>query len=176
MSKTSVRKAIAEFDAQELRSLIFDLYARSKEAKEILDFYAEPDIDKLLEKIEKPLARELSRTSRGYYRARPSKIRAYFKKLAALEAGLDAEVKLQMFCLSYLCPQVASDRLNESLLGYALGMLQETIANIITLGEQDTYFPQLLRIGDDVAKTERYGHSLRGKIVKDIAEAESREE
>ena len=48
MSKTTVRKAIEEFEAAELRQLIFDLYAKSKEAKEILDFYAVPDIAKKL--------------------------------------------------------------------------------------------------------------------------------
>lgn len=46
MSKTSVRKSLEQFDAAELRQLIFDLYAKSKEAKEILDFYAVPDIAK----------------------------------------------------------------------------------------------------------------------------------
>lgn len=59
MSKTSVRKSLEQFDAAELRQLIFDLYAKSKEAKEILDFYAVPDIAKKLEEYKKPIAKEV---------------------------------------------------------------------------------------------------------------------
>ena len=53
MSKTTVRKSLEQFDAAELRQLIFDLYAKSKEAKEILDFYAVPDIAKKTRGIQK---------------------------------------------------------------------------------------------------------------------------
>lgn len=45
MSKTTVKKALAEFGEEELRGLILDLYAKSKEAKTLLDFYAVPDLD-----------------------------------------------------------------------------------------------------------------------------------
>ena len=55
MSRTTLRKAIKDFDAEELRQLIMDIYARSKEAKEILDFYANPDIRAKREQIEKPI-------------------------------------------------------------------------------------------------------------------------
>ena len=46
MSKTTVKKSLEGFDAGELRQLILDIYTKSKEAKEILDFYAVPDIAK----------------------------------------------------------------------------------------------------------------------------------
>ncbi|WP_290090990.1 hypothetical protein [uncultured Duncaniella sp.] len=53
MSKTTVKKSLEGFDAGELRQLILDIYTKSKEAKEILDFYAVPDIAKKLDEYKK---------------------------------------------------------------------------------------------------------------------------
>ena len=46
MSKSSVKKSIKDFEAPQLQELILDLYGKSKEVKEILDFFANPDIEK----------------------------------------------------------------------------------------------------------------------------------
>ena len=54
MSKTTVKKSLEGFDACELRQLILDIYTKSKEAKEILDFYAVPDIAKKLDEYKRP--------------------------------------------------------------------------------------------------------------------------
>lgn len=48
MSKTTLRKAIKDFEAPELRELLIDVYTKSKEARELLDFFAEPDILSLI--------------------------------------------------------------------------------------------------------------------------------
>lgn len=49
MSKTSLRKFLKDLNDQELQSLIMDVYSHSKDAKEYLDFLAEPDVAKKTE-------------------------------------------------------------------------------------------------------------------------------
>ena len=42
MSKTEVKKYIKELGADSLRQMILDLYSYSSEAKEFLDYHANP--------------------------------------------------------------------------------------------------------------------------------------
>ncbi|MCI9173195.1 MAG: hypothetical protein HFJ92_08810 [Muribaculaceae bacterium] len=76
MSKTTVKKSLEGFDAPQLRQFILDLYAKSKEAKEILDFYAVPDINKKLEEYKKPVLKEAWRYTRRAHHPRIPRIRA----------------------------------------------------------------------------------------------------
>ncbi len=96
MSKTSVKKAIAGFDAVELRQLVLDLYTRSKEAKELLDFYADPDIPKKLEEYKKLAFKEANRYTRHAHKPRMAKIKALVKKFERLEPGPEAVADLSV--------------------------------------------------------------------------------
>lgn len=51
MSKASVKKALKELDHEGLVNLLMDLYACRKEAKDFMEFWADPDEDKELERI-----------------------------------------------------------------------------------------------------------------------------
>lgn len=96
MSKTSVKKAIQEFDAMELRQLVMDLYSRSKDAKELLDFYADPDIPKKLEEYKKVALKEANRFTRHAHRPRMVKIKGVVKKFERLEPGPEAVADLMV--------------------------------------------------------------------------------
>ena len=49
MSKTTLRKLLNDFSDVQLRSLIMDVYSHSKDAREYLDFLADPDVMKKTE-------------------------------------------------------------------------------------------------------------------------------
>ena len=51
MSKASVKKALKELDHEGLVNLLMDLYACRKEAKDFMEFWADPDEDKELERV-----------------------------------------------------------------------------------------------------------------------------
>lgn len=51
MSKASVKKALKELDQEGLVNLLMDLYACRKDAKDFLEFWADPDEDKELERV-----------------------------------------------------------------------------------------------------------------------------
>lgn len=46
MSKTTVSKALSQLDRDSLKGLILELYAARREARDWLEFWAEPDIEK----------------------------------------------------------------------------------------------------------------------------------
>ena len=114
MSKTTVRKSLEQFDAAELRQLIFDLYAKSKEAKEILDFYAVPDIAKKLEEYKKPIAKEVWRYSRRAYRPRMQRIRSAIRKFTVLDPGDEAVGQLMVFTILEFCRMAADETLKDT--------------------------------------------------------------
>lgn len=45
MSKTTVKKALAGLDAESLREMIMEMYAARREAREYLEFWANPDLE-----------------------------------------------------------------------------------------------------------------------------------
>lgn len=50
MSKTTVKKALEPLSRAQLVEMVLELYGARKEAKEYLDFWADPDVEKELEK------------------------------------------------------------------------------------------------------------------------------
>ena len=62
MSKTTLKKQLALMTAGQIAELVLDLYAARPEAKEYLDFYVQPDIDKRLERAKSNIKKEINRT------------------------------------------------------------------------------------------------------------------
>lgn len=89
MSKAQLKKELANMDAVQLRELILDLYSAKKEAKEYFEFFLEPDVNKLTEKVGLQIDKELNRTKRGMLCARFSVIFALLKDYQA--HGVDAQ-------------------------------------------------------------------------------------
>ncbi len=65
MSKTKLKKELAQFSQQQLIELILEMYDSRKEVKEYLAFFLNPDSKALFEKYQKQVAREMGR---GKYR------------------------------------------------------------------------------------------------------------
>ena len=88
MSKNRTeKKFLAGMSAQQLTELITDLYEARSEAKEYLDFYINPDIDKKMAKTKSLIAKEAGRTSRGRARPRTTRIRRFIKDIESLNPG-----------------------------------------------------------------------------------------
>lgn len=102
MSKTTLRKAIKDFEAPELRELLIDVYTKSKEARELLDFFAEPDIEKKAEAYRAQLTKEATRYTRRAYNPRIAKLRATIKKFKIFESGSEAVADLMVHTMTAL--------------------------------------------------------------------------
>ncbi|MCM1029757.1 MAG: DUF6155 family protein [Alloprevotella sp.] len=88
MSKATLKKALAALTSEQKDQLLLDLYAARPEAKEYLDFFINPDIDRLIDKTAEAIDKEVNRRGRyGYNKPRITKIRALIKKIATLYPG-----------------------------------------------------------------------------------------
>ncbi len=87
MSKAQLKKELAHLDRDQLVEVILNAYSSSKEAKEYFEFFISPDAEALLNKKIDIIAKELSRSKRGYSKARISVIRATIKDFAAYGVG-----------------------------------------------------------------------------------------
>lgn len=76
-------------DADQLRELILDVYSARKEAKEYFEFFLDPDVDKLRDKLWTVIEKELNRTKRRQLAARFSHITAQLKYFESM--GIEAE-------------------------------------------------------------------------------------
>lgn len=99
MSKTQLKKELAGLNKDQLQQLILDLYGARKEAKAWFDFFVNPDIDKLTEKFQNEIEKELNRGKYTKSTARISRVRSSIRDYASY--GVDAEslIKLMVFTL-----------------------------------------------------------------------------
>lgn len=102
MSKAALKKELAQMDADQLRQIILDAYDARRETKEYFEFFLNPDVDKLLERFEKEIVKELNRTKWGQSKARATKIKTAVKNFRALEPGPEAETNMLFLTLSLL--------------------------------------------------------------------------
>ncbi len=152
MSKTTVKKSLEGFDAGELRQLILDIYTKSKEAKEILDFYAVPDIAKKLDEYKKTILKEVQRYVRRAHRPRIPRIRATIKKLSILDPGDEAVGELMAFSILELCKVATHDTLNDSTNNAIDKLFTETLTHLqsrLLLHEYEPIFAKSIREMND---------------------------
>jgi len=87
------------FGIRPIFASIPDIYTKSNEAKEILDFYAVPDIAKKLDEYKKTILKEVQRYVRRAHRPRIPRIRATIKKFSILDPGDEAVGELMAFSI-----------------------------------------------------------------------------
>lgn len=90
-------------DREQMIEIILDLYSNRPEAKEYFEFFLNPDIAKLREKVIVKAQKELARTKRGSYsRMRISKIKSLDRYFSSFNPGSE-EVLDMKFRLFNLC-------------------------------------------------------------------------
>lgn len=110
MTKLAVKKAISQFTPEQLRGLILDVYTKYKDAKEFLDFFAEPDIEKTTERYRDALNKEIYRIHHRQQSPRISVIKRILKNFSNLEPGFEAETTLRLEVLHRLTEVVRANR------------------------------------------------------------------
>lgn len=103
MSKLALKKTLATLTPEQKDELILDLYSARAEAKAYLEFFINPDIDKLIEKSTADIGKEIyKRGSRGYNKPRITRIRNIIKNVATLNPGAEYVLELMFNTLSLL--------------------------------------------------------------------------
>ncbi|MCH5221221.1 MAG: hypothetical protein J1F05_02690 [Muribaculaceae bacterium] len=127
MSKASLQKELITFTGEQLVEVILNLYSASKEAKEYLEFFLNPDANALLDKKVDIIAKEISRAKRGYCRARISRIRAELKEYEAYGIPAELVAKLMYFTIRMLIGQSRYFRYTDTLQNGTLKLTHDYI-------------------------------------------------
>lgn len=97
MSKAALKKTLALLSPEQKDQLLLDLYSARKEAKEYLDFFVDPDIEKLVTATCNSITREVYRKGKhGYNKPRITEIRNLIKKVATLNPGPEYVIQIMV--------------------------------------------------------------------------------
>lgn len=160
MSKTTLRKAIKDFEAPELRELLLDVYSKSKEAKELLDFFAEPDIDKKLETYRTALTKEARRYTRRAYSPRIVKLRSAIKRFKVFEPGSEAVAELMVHTTVTLLSIGRDDWLRERLYVQIQKFISETLDYLLTNNLLDDFMPRINKARESLRRIGAFANPL----------------
>lgn len=127
MSKTAVRKVLAAMERSQLQELLLQLYDARREAKEFLDFYADPNPAALAESYRLQIEKELAK--RGRRRAKPSitAVRKLVKYYASLEPGAQEVLDLMIFTQKKIANLMLTVWLSESQIKSLGNYLQDVL-------------------------------------------------
>ncbi|MCM1356263.1 MAG: hypothetical protein NC212_07655 [Staphylococcus sp.] len=170
MSKVTLRKALRDFEAPELRNLLLDVYSKSKEAKEILDFFAEPDITAKTEEYKAILTKEARRYTRRAYRPRLPRLRATVRRFAILEPGDEAVGELMIHVCLTLISLGATEALRDQLYDNIAKYLDDTVKFLADRQLLADNLPRLRRASESISQLGRFGH-MRNPLSKIVGQA-----
>ncbi len=166
MSKTQLKKLMANMTAEQLSELVLDLYAARKEAKEYLDFFVAPDIDARLEKVKTAIAKESKRTARRYARPRMSRIRRSIADISSLNPGVEPVLEIMTFAVEEMCRVGTVRYIKEVTTKNVAKLLTETLQLADKSGMLDVYLPRLHDCVSAMNTTDYYCGAF-GRLMRD---------
>lgn len=128
MSKSRLRKELVTFSNEQLLEVILNVYDASKEAHDYLEFFLNPDAERLLEKKTDIIARELSRVRRGYSKARISVVRKAVRDFRSYGVGADYVFRMMLAAVRMLAGQNRYARYTDTLAKGTLTMTADFLA------------------------------------------------
>lgn len=158
MSKLTLRKTIAQFQADELRQLILEIYDRSKDAKEILDFYSYPDIEKKYEQYLNLIIKEVGRVKHRRPAPRMRQLRSIIRKFSRLQPGDEAVARLMVETVTEICEMAHSNYIEDKLTEQTAKFLSDTIEYLTPRRLLDEYIYRLQRAILSVRPNDPYNY------------------
>ncbi|MBD5369018.1 MAG: hypothetical protein HDR83_07140 [Bacteroides sp.] len=158
MSKTTLKKALSQFTPEQLRGLILDIYSKYKDAKEFLDFFADPDIEKTTERYREVLNKEINRVYHHRWMPRLSVIKRILKDFSNLEPGFEAEATLRLETLRRLTESGRGSRskYQEALFNSIGRFAADTCTFLERNGVLDEHFPKIRKWVDESKTTKAW--------------------
>lgn len=174
MSKTQLKKELVNLSQEQLIELITDLYEARKEAKDYLDFYVNPDINKRLDKARTAIVKEAVRKSRGYSRLRMTRIRGYIKDIASLNPGAEPVLEIMTYALECICAIGSKDWIKDATQRGSAKLLRDTVAYADRNGMLGDYLPRIEKAVNDMKspllRSNEFKKLLRESLSEAIAE------
>lgn len=165
MSKTQLKKLLSQLSAEQISEMVLELYDARPEAKEYLDFFVSPDVDKKLEKTKSLIRKEASRTSRGRSKARVTKIRRYIKDIVSLNPGSEAVAEIMTFAVETMCAVSNEQLMKTATQGGTSRLLRETVLFCDAAGLLSDYLQRVERAVESMESKWWKGNEFK-KLMK----------
>lgn len=133
-------------DNEQLISLFLDLYQADKGAKDYLDFFVNPDIDKRMDKAKAAVLRAVMRIKRGMVKPRMTAVKDAIKSISSLSPGEEYVARIMLYTFEQFCLAAMSGRMQDQTLRSIVRHLNETVIYADKNGLASTIFPKIQNI------------------------------
>lgn len=128
MAKGELTKILNNMNKEQLIELILEHYSARKDAKAFLDYYVNPDTDKLIDVCDKKLRKELARSKYGRSKARISVLKSIVKDLESYQPGYEVILDILYAIIYGLILVEYSYSISDSLAKGTIFMLERYLA------------------------------------------------
>lgn len=171
MSKTGLKKLLTQLNHDEICDLIIELYDARPEAKEYLDFYVQPDIEKRMEKARSNIKKEFMRSSRGRNKGRITRVKRFIKDISSLNPGEEFEVELKTFAIEQACIAGSESLVKETTQRAVGRMIIETITQANSLGILSSVLPEIEKAVNNIPKSFFSRNQFRKLLKESLQQA-----
>lgn len=171
MSKTQLKKELARMSAEQLSTLILDLYAARKDAKDYLDFFVNPDIEARLDKARTLISKEMRRLSRGRSTTRVSRVKAAIASITSLGAGAEADADILLFVVEEACEIPSRGFVKESLQRSFALLLERLVTLADGAGMLSAYLPRIEQAIDSMSSNYFFRNQYKRLMRDTLADA-----
>lgn len=168
MSKTTLRRALASMSAGQLIELISDLYAARPEAKEYLEFFINPDIEKRLAKAQVNIKKELNRSARGRNRARITRVKRYVRDISSLDPGAEYVLDIRLYALEQAMIVGANEWIKDVTQKGVARFLEETIVYANGEGMLDSTISRISKAIENMSPRSYYPRQFKELLTNTL--------
>ncbi len=158
MSKASLKKVLKGMEADQLRDIIVELYENRPEAKDYLDYWADPNPEKVIEEYKKNIFK-LFFMSEGRPRKSPDfkELKKLIKYFMTLYLSPEQNIDIKLYSVEIYLLWLQSRNKVMSHEKRVTGMLNEVNENIIEQNMNDIFSLRSERVAEDLDSLFRRG-------------------
>jgi hypothetical protein len=144
MSKTQLKKELQQLDKESIINVVLDLYMAKKEARDYLDFFVDPDINKRIENAKDKIAKELMRGRLGYRsKTRISHLRKIVKDVESLQPGAEYVAELMVYTIELAYAIILPRRITPTLTNGLNRFVSDTVTFLDRNGQLSAMLKRL---------------------------------
>lgn len=114
-------------DKDQLINLVLDVYKAKKEAKDYLDFFENPDIDKRMEKARADIQKAIIRVKRGLLKPRMLVVKDAIKSISSLSPGEEYIADIMVYAFNEFCIGAMFGRMKDATLRSVVKLMNDTV-------------------------------------------------
>ncbi len=166
MSKAQLKKYIQELDREHLEEFVLDIYSDVKPAKEYLDFFLNPDVNKLVEKTQRAIYSKVFRPNGDpVLKLKFTKINDIMKDFTAKVRDPHIVADMMVYLLTLLCNYGSKYYHSESFVRSLVANFGRFSKWLVSSGLENEYKDIMSSL---IVKTHRIGWSCTDWVYSSI--------